>query len=98
MSDEDANLNMIDTLRKRYNCDVGYSGHEVGLAISCAAAAKDITSLERHITLDRAMYGSDQPASIEPQGLSKLVSTVRIIEKALGNGEKTNYRKRDSNS
>ena len=89
MSDADANLNMIDTLRKRYNCDIGYSGHEVGLAISYAAAAKGITSLERHITLDRAMYGSDQPASIEPQGLSKLVSAVRIIEKALGNGEKT---------
>ncbi len=88
MSDADANLNMIDTLRKRYNCDIGYSGHEVGLAISYAAAAKGITSLERHITLDRAMYGSDQPASIEPQGLSKLVSAVRIIEKALGNGEK----------
>ena len=89
MNDEDANLNMINTLKEKYNCDVGYSGHEVGLAISYAAAAKGITSLERHITLDRAMYGSDQPASIEPQGIEKLVSAVRIIEKALGNGEKT---------
>ena len=89
MSDEDANLNMIDTLKEKYKCNVGYSGHEVGLAISQAASAKGISSLERHITLDRAMYGSDQPASIEPQGISKLVSAVRCIEKALGNGKKT---------
>ena len=66
MQDEFANLKMIDTLRKKYNCDVGYSGHEVGLAVSYAAAALGITSLERHITLDRSMYGSDQAASIEP--------------------------------
>ena len=66
MKDEDANLNMIKTLRDKFNCDVGYSGHEVGLAVSYAAAALGITSLERHITLDRAMYGSDQSASVEP--------------------------------
>ncbi len=60
MTDEDANLNRIKTLRERYGCDVGYSGHEVGLAVSYAAAALGITSLERHITLDRSMYGSDQ--------------------------------------
>ena len=89
MSDEDANLNMIDTLKEKYKCNVGYSGHEVGLAISQAASAKGISSLERHITLDRAMYGSDQPASIEPQGISKLVTAVRCIEKALGTGKKT---------
>ena len=88
MLDEDANLRLINTLRARYQCDVGYSGHEVGLAISYAAAAMGITSLERHITLDRAMYGSDQSASIEPSGLRQLVGAVRKIEKAMGNGEK----------
>ena len=71
MKDEDANLNMIKTLRDKFNCDVGYSGHEVGLAVSYAAAALGITSLERHITLDRAMYGSDQSASVEPKGLQR---------------------------
>ena len=88
MRDEDANLRLIQTLRDRYHCDVGYSGHEVGLAISYAAAALGITSLERHITLDRAMYGSDQSASVEPNGLRQLVGAVRKIEKALGDGQK----------
>ena len=88
MRDEDANLRLINTLRDRYQCDVGYSGHEVGLAISYAAVAMGITSLERHITLDRAMYGSDQAASIEPSGLRQLVGAVRKIEKAMGDGEK----------
>lgn len=88
MKDEDANLNMINTLRSKYGSDVGYSGHEVGLAVSYAAAALGITSLERHITLDRAMYGSDQAASIEPSGLRQLVGAVRKIEKAMGDGEK----------
>ena len=88
MKDEDANLNVIGMLRDRYKCDVGYSGHEVGLAISYAAAALGITSLERHITLDRAMYGSDQAASIEPAGLKTLVGAVRKIELAMGDGEK----------
>jgi len=88
MKDEDANLNMIATLRDRYQCAVGYSGHEVGLAVSYAAAALGISSLERHITLDRAMYGSDQAASIEPNGLKQLVGAVRKIEKAMGDGVK----------
>ena len=88
MKDEDANLLTIKTLREKYNCDVGYSGHEVGLAVSYAAAALQITSLERHITLDRAMYWSDQSASIEPQGLRQLVGAVRKIEKAMGDGIK----------
>jgi N-acetylneuraminate synthase len=86
MNDEDANLNRIRTLRDRYRCDVGYSGHEVGLAVSYAAAALGITSLERHITLDRAMYGSDQAASVEPAGFRMLVGAVRKIERAMGNG------------
>ena len=86
MDDEDANLNRIKTLRERFGCDVGYSGHEVGLAVSYAAAALGITSLERHITLDRAMYGSDQAASVEPAGFKMLVGAVRKIEKAMGDG------------
>lgn len=86
MIDEDANLNRIISLRNRYKCDVGYSGHEVGLAVSYAAAALGITSLERHITLDRAMYGSDQSASVEPAGFKMLVGAVRKIELALGDG------------
>jgi len=88
MRNEDANLRLINTLRDRYQCNVGYSGHEVGLAISYAAAAMGITSLERHITLDRAMYGSDQSASIEPNGLRQLIGAVRKIEKAMGDGQK----------
>jgi len=87
MVDEDANLNCIKTLRDRYGCDVGYSGHEVGLAVSYAAAALGITSLERHITLDRAMYGSDQSASVEPTGLRMLVGAIRKIEQAMGDGK-----------
>ena len=87
MEDEDANLNCIKTLRDRYQCNVGYSGHEIGLAVSYAAAALGITSLERHITLGRAMYGSDQAASVEPMGLIQLIGAVRKIEKAMGNGD-----------
>jgi len=88
MKDEDANLNMIKTLRDKFDCDVGYSGHEVGLAVSYAATALNITSLERHITLSRAMYGSDQSASVEPAGFRQLVGAVRKIEKAMGDGVK----------
>jgi len=87
MKDEDANLKAIKTLREKYNCDIGYSGHEVGLAVSYAAAALGITSLERHITLDRAMYGSDQPSSVEPAGFRMLVGAVRKIQEAMGDGK-----------
>ena len=88
MKDEDANLNMIKTLREKFDCAVGYSGHEVGLAVSYAAAALGVTSLERHITLDRSMYGSDQSASVEPSGFRQLVGAVRKIELAMGDGIK----------
>ena len=88
MKPEDANLNMIKTLKNKFDCDVGYSGHEVSLAISFAAVAFGISSLERHITLDRSMYGSDQSASIEPNGLRQLVTAVKKIEIAMGDGEK----------
>lgn len=87
MNDEDANLNAINTLRERYKCDVGYSGHESGLAVSYAAVALGANSLERHITLDRAMYGSDQAASVEPAGFKTLVQAARKIEKAMGDGK-----------
>ena len=86
MDEKNANLNCIQTLRKEFDCDVGYSGHEPGLAVSYAAASLGITSLERHITLDRSMYGSDQSASIEPSGLRQLVGAVRKIESAMGDG------------
>ena len=91
MNSEEANLHCIISLRQKFGCDVGYSGHERGLQISLAAVALGATSLERHITLDRAAFGSDQAASLEPQGLFRLVRDVRIIEKALGNGVKRVY-------
>jgi|TARA_R110002020_G_scaffold185624_1_gene383287 N-acetylneuraminate synthase len=84
MKVQDANILVMDTLRERYQCDVGYSGHESGVIVSCAAVSRGATSLERHITLDRAMYGSDQAASLEIGGLQRLVAYVRDIETALG--------------
>jgi len=88
MKEADANLRTIFTLKEKFKCDVGYSGHETGLTISYAAAALGISSLERHITLNRAMYGSDQAASLAPPGLKKIVPEIRKIEKALGDGIK----------
>jgi len=85
---EDINLNCIKSLKEKYNCDVGYSGHESGIAISVAAVPFGISSLERHITLDRSMYGSDQSASLEPTGLRQLVGAVKKAESALGDGIK----------
>jgi N-acetylneuraminate synthase len=85
------NLRMMDVLRERFGRPVGYSGHEVGLQISLAAVARGADILERHITLDRAMWGSDQAASVEPGGLQRLVRDVRIIEVALGDGVKRVY-------
>ena len=90
MRDEDANLLCIPMLRARYQCDVGYSGHEVSLLKVCVAAvALGATSLERHITLDRAMYGSDQAASVETHALRNFVESVRAIPLVLGSGRKT---------
>jgi N-acetylneuraminate synthase len=88
MKPEHANLNCIKTLRDAFNCPVGYSGHETGLAVSIGAVMLGISSLERHITLDRAMYGSDQAASVEPLGISQLCRYVRILEAAQGDGVK----------
>ncbi|MFC1986970.1 N-acetylneuraminate synthase family protein [Chloroflexota bacterium] len=91
MNSEEANLLCIISLRQKFGCNVGYSGHERGLQVSLAAVALGATSLERHITLDRAMWGSDQAASLEPQGLLLLVRDVRVIEQALGDGVKQVY-------
>ena len=89
MPENEANLNCILTLKKRYNCDVGYSGHESSLQKVCIAAATlGATSIERHITLDRAMYGSDQAASIEVGALKSFVKTVRLIPEIMGDGIK----------
>ncbi len=88
---EEINLKMIDTLKDKYGIAVGYSGHEVGLQISLAAVAMGACLLERHITIDRTMWGSDQAASVESQGLIRLVRDIRIIEKAMGDGIKKVY-------
>jgi N-acetylneuraminate synthase len=85
------NLSMIRTLRERFACPVGYSGHEVGLQTTLAAVTLGAAFVERHITLDRAMWGSDQAASVEPSGIMRLVRDIRVIEQALGDGVKKVY-------
>ena len=86
MDDKDANLRRIETLRNTYKCNVGYSGHETGLAISYGAMGFGISSLERHVTINRAMYGSDQAASLEPVGFRSLVGGIRKIQSSYGDG------------
>ncbi|MFI2257808.1 N-acetylneuraminate synthase family protein [Streptomyces tubercidicus] len=89
---EELNLRMINTLQDEYpNVPIGYSGHETGLQTTLAAVALGATFVERHITLDRAMWGSDQAASVEPGGLSRLVRDIRTIEESLGDGVKKVY-------
>ena len=89
MKEEEANLNCITTLQKEFKCDVGYSGHETsGYLICVSAVILGAKSIERHITLDRSMYGSDQAASLEPIGLKRVVNDIRRIEAILGDGEK----------
>ena len=88
---EEANLRTITTLQERYGVPVGYSGHERGLQISVAAVALGAVAVERHITLDRTMWGSDHAASLEPAGLHHLVRDIRVIEAALGDGVKRGY-------
>jgi len=86
---EEANLRMIPTLRAAYpGIPIGYSGHERGLQISLAAVALGAAAVERHITLDRAMWGSDHAASLEPTGFEHLVRDIRVIEEAMGDGVK----------
>ena len=88
MKSSDANLKMINTLKEKFKCKVGYSGHESGLTVTYAAVSLGASSIERHITLDRAMYGSDQAASLAPPGLKKIIPEIRRIEQALGDGIK----------
>jgi N-acetylneuraminate synthase len=88
---EELNLYMIPTLSREFDSPIGYSGHEVGLQTTLAAVAFGACFVERHITLDRAMWGSDQAASVEPWGLMRLVRDIRTIEKALGDGVKRVY-------
>jgi len=89
LNEEDANLLCITSLKKHFNCEVGYSGHETDLySISEAAVILGATSIERHITLDRSMYGSDQPASVEVHALKKMVTVLRLIPTILGDGKK----------
>jgi N-acetylneuraminate synthase len=85
------NLRMIGTLRETFPCPIGYSGHEVGLVTSVVAVALGACMIERHLTLDRAMWGSDQSASVEPGGFERLVKYVRVTEAALGDGVKKVY-------
>ncbi|MBB2976869.1 N-acetylneuraminate synthase [Microbacterium endophyticum] len=92
MEPDEANLRMIPALRNRYpGVPVGYSGHERGLQISLAAVALGAVAVERHITLDRTMWGSDHAASLEPTGLTHLIRDIRIVEQALGDGVKRVY-------
>ena len=85
---EELNLKAITTLRERYGIPVGYSGHETGLPSSVAAVAMGACIVERHITTDRAQWGSDHAASLEPNGITKLVSYIRLVEKSMGDGVK----------
>lgn len=88
---QELNLRVIQTLAQRFDCPIGYSGHEVGLQTTYAAITLGASFVERHITLDRAMWGSDQAASVEPGGLIRLVRDIRVIEQALGDGVKRIY-------
>ena len=85
------NLKCIPALGDRYQVPIGYSGHEVGLSTSVGAAVLGACIVERHITLDRAMWGSDQAASVEPQGFKRMVSDIRAIEESMGDGNKVVY-------
>ncbi len=86
--EDQLNLNLIKKMKKKYNCNVGYSGHEPSVSPSLVAVTLGASSLERHITLDRSMYGSDQSASLEERGLKELVSIIRKVPKVIGDGEK----------
>ncbi len=88
---EELNLTAIPTLRKRYQTLVGYSGHETGIATTVAAVVLGACIIERHITMDRAMWGSDQSASLEPNGITRLVRDIRLCEQSMGDGIKRVY-------
>lgn len=88
---EELNLKMIPALMREFDAPIGYSGHEVGLVTTAVAVALGACAVERHITLDRSLWGSDQAASVEPQGVEKLVKYIRVTQKALGDGVKHVY-------
>jgi N-acetylneuraminate synthase len=88
---EELNLRAIPGLEQRYGIPVGYSGHETGIPSSVAAVVLGACCVERHITMDRAMWGSDQAASLEPNGISRLVRDIRLIEQSMGDGVKRVY-------
>jgi len=94
---EELNLRVILTLKSKFDCPIGYSGHEVGLQTTFAAVTMGAEFVERHITLDRAMWGSDQAASVEPWGLMRLVRDIRVIEKAMG-WQETRLRERNEST
>ncbi len=89
---QELNLRMIRSLQEKFDCPIGYSGHEVGLQSTYAAVTLGAAFVERHITLDRALWGSDQAASVEPWGLMRLVRDIRVVESALGDGVKRVYK------
>lgn len=93
---EELNLRAIESLRDRYQVPVGYSGHETGLQTTVASVALGAAFIERHITLDRAMWGTDHAASVEPQGLIRLVRDIRTVQAALGDGNKVRYASEES--
>ena len=88
---KELNLRMVETLAAEFDCPVGYSGHEVGLIPSVVAVGLGAKIVERHFTLDRAMWGTDQSASVEPSGMARLVKYIRVTEQALGDGVKKVY-------
>jgi N-acetylneuraminate synthase len=88
---DELNLRTIPRLEQRYDVPIGYSGHEVGLSTTVAAVALGAVVVERHLTLDRAMWGTDQAASVEPEGFARLVKYIRAVERALGDGHKRVY-------
>ena len=97
MPDNEANLLLIQTLKKKFKCSVGYSGHEVGSYNICLPAVMlGATTIERHLTLDRTMYGSDQAASLEPEGMFRLIRDIRLVEKILGDGKKSIWKSEES--
>ena len=88
---EELNLRAIPTMKERYGVPIGYSGHETGIASSVAAAVLGACSVERHVTLDRSMWGSDQAASLEPNGITRLIRDIRLVEQSMGDGIKRVY-------
>ena len=90
MNDNEANILLIKTLKKKFKCNVGYSGHEIGSYNICLPAVMlGATTIERHLTLSRSMYGSDQAASLEPEGMFRMVRDIRLVDKILGDGKKS---------